>query len=105
MSERTREVTGWVMPDEVTGDGWGNYLLVVRKDGEMRMIHTEGVAYSVTEDKPWTWTDYAPCKEWTKEELLSLTTRCEEANLADWVRSFGSRLESNFYQIVRWYKS
>ena len=105
MSERTREITGWAMPTEVNGEGWDRYMLVIREDGQMRMIHYEGVAYLVSEDRPWRWTDYAPVEAWSPEQLLAVTPWCREVNLADWVRCFGSRLESNFSQIVWWYNS
>lgn len=105
--ERTRGIIGQVMPDEVNGgpNMADRYLLLVRPDGEARMVHTEGVAYLVTEDKPWCWTDFSDAaKKWSLEELLALEG-CEERDLAGWVRTFGARLESNFAQIVRWYQS
>ena len=101
--ERTRGIIGHVMPDKVTGRGYDKYLLVVRPDGKARMVHTEGVAYEVTPDKPWCWTDYSDTeKKWSLEELTALDTHT--ADLADWVRVFGSRLESNFRLIRSWYE-
>lgn len=99
---RARGVTGYRMPPEVNGPMGDRYLLLVRKDGEMRMVHSEGVAYVVSDEKPWTWTDYADVEKFAPEDLTRMRPFCEPVDLADWVRVFGARLESNFHQIHRW---
>jgi hypothetical protein len=109
MSEnnRPRGVKVYPMPEEVGGPAvFGVYALCIRTNGdtsEVRMVHYEGVAYAVRADKPWRWTDYRPCKEWSVEELLQQAElQDRECDLADWVRTFGARLESNFHQIHWW---
>jgi hypothetical protein len=103
---RQRGVTLVPMPEAVNGPAADEYALLVRPDGAMRMVHYEGVAYEVTDEKPWRWNDYAPCDVFSPEELRSLVEGIgERVDLADWVRVFGARLESNFWQIVGWYES
>lgn len=130
MSDRPLGVLGHVMPEEVGGPisplTSGPYLLVipVRYVGlinsvltnpsthaieevrkiEVRMVCQEGVAYKVMHDKPWRWNDYLPsARFWSMWELIAKIDETTEANdLAYWVRSFGSRLESNFHQIHYW---
>jgi hypothetical protein len=88
----------------------GRYALMVRRgpDGkidpsEVRMVHSEGVQYRVTDEKPWVWSDYAPpgtVESFTPDELIQcIDSSCD---LADWIRTFGSRLESNFWLAYRW---
>jgi len=105
-NDRPRGVTVYKMPPEVCGP-YDNYALTVyylneNGDMECRMVHTEGVAYLVTPDKPWRWTDYGECTEYTMRELMDLCTLDNAVDLADWVRVFGARLESNFHQIYAW---
>lgn len=85
------------------------YAVLVRHNPgsvpEVRMVHTEGVSYLVTNDKPWCWTDHAPeLKHWTPAELLALAIAedAQPVDLADWVRTFGARLESNFHMTYVW---
>jgi hypothetical protein len=114
MSEnsRPRGVIVYPMPESIGGPTvYGRYALMVRRspDGspdlsEVRMVHTEGVAYLVTTEKPWRWTDYAECDLFSPEELWFYGERPDSdgVDLADWVRTFGARLESNFSQCYRW---
>lgn len=99
---RVRGIAVHPMPEEISGP-FDQYALLVREDGEMRMIHTEGVAYRVDAEKPWRWNDYSDtCPTFTPAELMEAALQAPTVDLADWVRTFGARLESNFYQIVRW---
>lgn len=101
---RVRGIMVCPMPPEVSGP-YDAYALLMRADGELRMVHSEGVAYSVTADKPWRWNDYSDtCPTFTVSELVALAFNPQPVDLADWVRTFGARLESNFGQIVRWYR-
>lgn len=105
---RVRGIIGYKMLEEVGGPPiFGRYALLIRpSDGEMRMVHYEGVAYKVTDDKLWCWTDYDDTqKHWSPAELTELCSDDNKVDLADWVRVFGSRLESNFAQISWWYNS
>jgi hypothetical protein len=103
---RQRGISLVPMPEAVNGPMGDEYALLVRSDGAMRMVHYEGVAYEVTDEKPWRWNDYAPCDVFSPEELMRVVAGIEErVDLADWVRVFGARLESNFWQIVRWAES
>lgn len=105
------------MPAEVNGHSSYPYALAIRKSEvglfdeqgnsrpytEVRMVNTEGVSYLVTPEKDWCWTDYIPSeKHWTITELLEECNGDSLVDLADWVRTFGSRLESNFYLIWEW---
>lgn len=105
-AERPRGVQVYPVPEEIGGPSiYGVYALLIRADGATRMVHTEGVAYLVTDDKPWTWSDYVTdLKAWSPSELISavMTKQIQPVDLADWVRAFGDRLESNFYQAYRW---
>lgn len=100
---RQRGIQVYPMPTTVGGPPiFGTYALLVREDGGMRMVHTEGVAYKVSADKPWRWNDQQPSEEFTPGELLLIALDVEPVDLADWVRSFGARLESNFNLIAYW---
>lgn len=105
MNDRVRGIMVCpILSEAVCGpENAGTYALLMREDGAVRMVHFEGVAYAVTEEKPWTWNDYGPCQAFTVQELVALAFYSEPVDLADWVRVFGARLESNFGQIVRWY--
>lgn len=68
------------------------------KTSEVWMIHTEGVAYSVHHFKPWRFTDYSAIAPWyTVTQVLEMADYDNPVDLADWIREFGSRLESNFF--------
>jgi hypothetical protein len=57
----------------------------------------------VTDDKPWKWNDYREgCPSYAPADLLAAREGCPEVDLADWVRTFGARLESNFAQNYHW---
>lgn len=117
MSEhvRPRGVQVYPMPEKVCGP-FDRYALVLRDNGnglEARMVHTEGVAYLVTAEKDWCWNDYSTTeRHWTLEELVAESVevirlrvqagRDEAVDLADWVREFGHRLESNFVAVYQW---
>ncbi len=101
MTDRARGIHVYPMPEAVTGP-YERYALLVREDGEMRMIHSEGVAYEVSADKPWRWNDHTPSPYISREELIA-HIETDPVDLADWVRTFGARLENNFSLIRRWY--
>ena len=101
---RPRGCIVYPMPEEVCGP-FDHYALAVRETSQglqCRMIHTEGVAYLVTADKPWTWNDYDPsARVFTMDELMDRIAG-HGVDLADWVRTFGARLENNFWQVYVW---
>lgn len=103
---RPRGTLVYPMPPEVNGPLGDHYALVLRDTSEglqARMVHTEGVAYLVTADKPWCWTDYDPSQPtFTMDELINLIDVSKETDLADWVRTFGARLETNFAMVYAW---
>jgi len=103
---RNRGIVGRVIADEQITGPYESYALFVRPDGEMLMVQgPEGVGYRVRTDKPWKWNDYnESCPSYGPEELLEARTD-KEVDLADWIRVFGARLESNFAQIVHWWNS
>lgn len=105
-NERPRGVMVFPMPEEVTGQ-IDHYALAIREsDSSLRMVHTEGVAYAVRDNKPWVWNDYdKDCKPFLPWHLIVLAAKVEPVDLADWVRTFGARLESNFGLVYRWVKS
>lgn len=99
---RNRGMVGHVMTDEQITGPLDSYALFVRpSDGLMLMVHSEGVAYRVTDEKPWKWNDYsANCPSYAPADFaVLLEGETQEVDLADWVRTFGARLESNFHQI------
>lgn len=104
---RPRGVQVFPMPEEIGGPAvFGVYALCVRDEAnglEVRMVHTEGVAYAVTDDKPWCWTDYDPSqRKWTPAELVD-ACKADPVDLADWVDDRNkARLESNFHLIYGW---
>jgi hypothetical protein len=64
--------------------------------GVTYLIHCEGVAYKVTLNKPWRFSDYSILAKWYGiKEVREMPVR-EGVDLADWIRTFGARLESNF---------
>jgi hypothetical protein len=99
---RNRGHIGHVMTEEAVTGPVDSYALFVRPDGRMLMVHSEGVGYEVTEEKPWRWTDYGNCEVFPPHAMLALRTGAKEVDLADWVRTFGARLENNFRQISWW---
>lgn len=103
---RDRGMVGHVMVGEDITGPWDRYALFVRPDGEMRMVHSEGVSYVVREDKPWKWNDYSEdCPSYSVEELLLVREGCREVDLADWIRTFGARLETNFQLTAQWWRA
>ena len=110
-NSRPRGVIVYPVPESIGGPAiYGRYALMVRPgpDGqpdlsEVRMVHTEGVCYKVTAEKPWRWTDYAECDLFSPEELwFNVERPGEGVDLADWIRTFGARLESNFNLAYWW---
>lgn len=100
---RQRGIMVYPMPENVCGPE-ARYALLLRADGEARMIHTEGVAYRVDQDKPWRYDDVQEgAGIWSVEQLINHAFDVPPVDLADWIRTFGARLESNFGQIARWY--
>ena len=89
-----------ILDDEVTGP-FDRYA-VLTSHGEVRMVHTEGVAYAVRDDKPWRWNDYAPCPTFTPAQLCERTEGVEPVDLADWIRTHNARLEGNFDEAYCW---
>lgn len=102
-NNRPRDITAYVMTEDAVNGPFDRYALVVRPDGEMRMVHYEGVAYLVTEEKPWRWNDFGNCEVFPPHALLALKPKAQEVNLADWVKVFGARCENNFSLIRQWY--
>lgn len=105
MSDRTRGVIVYPMPESVCGPYGNRYALLLRgSEGhlEARMVHTEGVSYIVTPDKPWRWDDYTPSEPYSIEDLIGYVDPASAVDLADWVHVFGARLESNFGQVHWW---
>lgn len=100
---RPRGCIVYKMPQEVGGPAaFGSYALAVRGD-VARMIHHEGVAYLVTADKPWCWTDYQPdAPRFTVDQLKGYIDEANAIDLADWVRDHNARTDSNFAQIYYW---
>lgn len=99
---RTQGVVGYIMTDERITGPTDSYALFVREDGLTLMVHSEGVAYRVTDEKPWRWNDYSEgCPSYGPKELhlIAMREQATLVDLAEWVRTFGARLESNFHQI------
>lgn len=102
-SERPRGVLVYPLTDDEVSGPMQSYALLVRADGQARMVHTEGVAYLVTEDKPWTWNDYNPAiPTFTVTELRARAEGVTPVDLADWVREHNARLEGNFALAYSW---
>lgn len=108
MSDRTRGTLVFPIDIEskdstVTMGNGDTYALGINPHtGETFMIHGEGVSYVVTHAQPFRFNDFNLSSPWHSV----LTVRgwregVEPVDLADWVRSFGSRLESNFHTAHR----
>lgn len=108
-SSRVRGVTVFQMPESVTG-GFDCYALMMRRTPEgtieAMMVHTEGVCYQVSADKPWKWNDFLDTTPtFTLADLITILGSKDDTpaiDLADWVRTFGGRLEGNFYAAWQW---
>lgn len=84
------------------------YALLVRPDGETRMVHYEGVAYYITEERPWTWNDFIPNPAlFTPNDLTRMAQEenWPEVDLAKWCKVFGARNEANYQAVANWYRS
>jgi len=75
--------------------------VIFNKGGNARVICTEGVSW-VVPDEGFKFNDYDPtAPAYTIEGLKELYTG-EVVDLADFIRVFGARLESNFRHHVAW---
>lgn len=103
---RQHGITGRIMPASVCGPV-DSYALFVRPDGRMLMVHREGVGYEVSDEKPWRFNDFDPsAPTFTPEDLLEVSLHSGVVvDLADWIRTFGSRLEVNFAKNYHWLAS
>lgn len=106
-------------PDCVSASVYGGKWAVAQdKSGNLWVLCTEGVAYHITKEEPMefefhgqykddadssvTRIDMFPFASTTKtEEELWLYPTSEVVDLADFVRSFGDRLENNFWTLYR----
>jgi hypothetical protein len=83
-------------PGEIRGNDW--YAIGVNQNtGETYLIHKQGVSYFVGHNKPWRFSDFnlaAPC--YTLLQVRRFPTE-NPVDLADWIATFGSRLETNFF--------
>lgn len=109
-NNRARGIIVRVVPaDRIDINGpFPDYALIERPDGQVRMVHYEGVAYEVRDDKPWTWSDYLPdCPQFSPLDLkeAAVYEDWKKTDLADWVKVFGSRCEVNFGLIRQWYRA
>lgn len=99
---RKQGVVGYIMTDEQITGPFDSYALFVREDGLTLMVHSEGVAYEVRDDKPWKWSDYRdniPSYGPQELHLIAMREQATLVDLAEWVRTFGARLENNFHLI------
>lgn len=88
--------------------GWAPYAVLVRGD-RLWVVSHEGVGGEVTDDKPLEIDLYAQWGEHKfsmmpsavavldREEVLARTSPTETVDLSEHVRSFGRRLEENFW--------
>lgn len=100
MSDRKRGVMVYPLKREFR-EGEEDYCVGVNPNTkEVFMIHRpEGVTYRVRHDKPWRFNDYNVVSSWhTVLEVLGMADWDSPIDLADMIRSFGARLESNHYQ-------
>jgi len=99
MSDRKRGIMVYPLKKEFR-EGEDDYCVGVNPNTkEVFMIHRpEGVTYRVRHNKPWRFNDYNVVSSWhTVIEVLGMADWDNPIDLADMVRSFGARLESNFY--------
>lgn len=100
MSERKRGVMVYPVKREFIDSGTADYCVGVNPNTkEIFMIHNpEGVTWRVRHDKPWRFDDDNIISSWyTVMEVLGMADWENPIDLADMIRSFGARLESNFY--------
>lgn len=65
---------------------------------EVYMVHTEGVTYRVSHGKPWRFNDFnLQSRFYTVLEVLEMRDLSHTVDLAQWIRQFGDRLESNYH--------
>lgn len=102
MSKRQRGTLVFPMPEGISGQGY-KHAVLRNADGAVRMVNTEGVAYDVTDKEPWVWNDFIEgLPTYSPEELIAKSKTVEPVDLADFVRTFGQRLETNFFIHHRW---
>lgn len=73
------------------------YALAEAPDGRTYAICSEGVGWEVTEDRPLIVDTFAGGYPLTLADVRDRAERGTDTDLADFVRVFGARLESNFY--------
>jgi hypothetical protein len=74
------------------------YALAEAPDGRTYAICSEGVGWEVTEDRPLIVDTFAGGYALSLSEVTDRAERGTDVDLADFVRTFGARLESNFFQ-------
>lgn len=104
-SNRQRGVTVYPLHKSAyEGQGtFDKYVLGVNETtGEVYLIQVpEGVGYTVNHNKPWRFNDYNVLSKFhTVLEVLDLADYSQPRDLADCIRSFGARLESNFSRLA-----
>lgn len=77
--------------------------VIFNKSGEAAVICTEGVSYPVRDG--FKFNDYDPTEVPSTVEDLKAMYTGEVIDLADFVRKFGARLESNFRLNLNWMES
>lgn len=93
LDERTRGVTVKRLPVELRVDNMDT-VLGEAPNGKLYVISTEGIGWGL-KDGTFVTNDYDPdARKWTPEELKAAAG--EEVDLADFIRTFGDRLERNF---------
>jgi hypothetical protein len=78
-----------------TVPAYGYALATVR--GTAYVLCTEGVGWEVTEDRPLIVDTFGGEYTLTLAEVRERAERGTDTDLADFVRTFGARLDSNFY--------
>lgn len=68
--------------------------------GEIFLVHSDGVSYRVHHNRPFRFNDNNASAQfynmWQILDMVDFDAE-SEVDLADWIREFGARLESNFY--------
>lgn len=77
------------------------YALGRGNDGKTYVICTEGVGWEVTPDRPLFVDTWSGGYDMPLSEVVDRAAHGEDVDLADHVRTFGSRLESNFHMWSR----
>lgn len=105
MSDRERGVTvyplksDWYLAEKNGASTWDRYVLGINPNtNEIYLIHNpEGVGYAVHHNKPWRFNDNSLYAKWfSVYEVLNMVDWDTPLDLADVIRTSGSRLEANF---------